>query len=267
MTDPGSTPQPSAPMKKPAISVPPAPAFVLVRPQLGENIGAAARAMVNFGLEDLRIVAPRDGWPNKRAIAAASRAFDFITPRLFATLEEAIADLTLVYATTGRRRELVKEVLSPRPAITRLEDAARSGNATGILFGPERAGLETAEIATCQALLTLPVNPQFPSLNLGQIVVILAYEWVQAREKFSPADVAFPQILASQAELAGLYDHLESELHDSGFFHPPEKTPAMIRNIRASLARPGFTEQEIRTWRGIIKALAHRRGRHNCDHS
>lgn len=240
-----------------------APAFILVRPQLGENIGAAARAMVNFGLDDLRIVAPRDGWPNERAIAAASRAFDFITPRIFPTLDEAMADLALVYATTGRRREFVKEVLGPRTAISRLEDASRSGIAAGILFGPERAGLETDEIASCQALLTLPVNPEFPSLNLGQIVVILTYEWAQARGRFSLGDVAFPQILASHAELAGLFDHLEAELNESGFFHPPEKTPAMIRNIRASLARPGFTEQEVRTWRGIIKALAHGRGRKN----
>lgn len=240
------------------------PAFILVRPQIGENIGAAARALANFSLRDLRIVAPRDGWPNERAEAVASRAFDYVTPQIFPDLASATADLHCVAATTGRRRELQKEVLDLDPALSRIETFLARGAKTGILFGPERSGLETNEIASCQILLTLPVNPDFPSLNLAQSLAIIAHGWARhspdrrARRNSQAIEQEF--IPASQAEMAGLFAQLEGELAAAGFFHPPEKRLTMERNLRASLSRAGFSEGEVRTWRGVIKALVYGRG-------
>ncbi|HEX4196727.1 MAG TPA: RNA methyltransferase [Caulobacteraceae bacterium] len=239
-----------------------APSVILDRPQLAENIGAVARVMANFGLSDLRLVAPRDGWPQERAWASASGAdWPLDNARVFATLAEATADLHRVYATTARPREARLPVITPREAAAELHGAAAEGLATGLLFGAERAGLETADIAFCQAIVTIPIDPRFRSLNLAQAVAINGYEWRTAIDAGAPpafADAADP---ASQDELAGLYVHLETELEAAGFFFPPEKTPSMVRNLRSIFARARLSTQEARTLRGVVTALTKGRGR------
>lgn len=240
-----------------------APAVILNEPQLAENIGAVARVMANFGLSDLRLVRPRDGWPQERAWASASGAdWPLDGARVFARLEAAVADLKLVYATTARPRETQLPVLTPREAAASLHEAAAAGQAVGLLFGGERAGLETADIALCQAIVTIPIDEKFRSLNLAQAVAINAYEWRvgiadRPRQAFAH-NAAGP---ADMAALVGLYEHLEAELDAAGFFHPPEKRPSMIRNLRVSLGRARLTDQEVRTWRGIVTALSKGRGR------
>jgi tRNA/rRNA methyltransferase len=241
----------------------PSPVVILNAPQLAENIGAAARVMANFGLSELRLVNPRDGWPQERAWAAASGAdWPLNGARVFASVAEAIADLQLVYATTARPRELQLPLLTPRRAAAELWRAAGEGVRTGLLFGGERAGLETADIALCQAVVTIPIDPKFRSLNLAQAVAINAYEWrtTSAEDAPPPAfrDSAPP---ADAAALVGLYEHLERELETAGFFHPPEKTPSMVQNLRAALGRARFTDQEVRTLRGVVTALSRGRGK------
>ena len=235
-----------------------APAVILSRPQLGENIGAAARAMKNFGLSDLRLVAPRDGWPNEKASAMAAGAVDIVeTARVFATLPEALADLSRVYATTARERGVAKPVLTPAEAAARLREAAGRGEKTGLLFGAERSGLDNDEIARATAVVTIP-TAGFASLNLGQAVLLLGHEWFKAADT-TPAEqidhgaIARP---ATQREMEQLFAHLEDELLKSGFLYPPDKAGAMMRNIRAMLTRADFTDQEVRTVRGMIVALA-----------
>ena len=239
-----------------------APSVILDRPQLAENIGAAARVMANFGLTDLRLVAPRDGWPLDRAWASASGAnWPLDEARVFPTIADAVADLQLVYATTARPREARVPVVTPREAAAELHAAAAEGLAVGLLFGAERAGLETADIAFCQAIVTIPIDARFRSLNLAQAVAINAYEWQATIDAGAPppfADTAEP---ADQAELAGLYAHLEGELEAAGFFFPPEKTPSMVRNLRSIFARARLSTQEARTLRGVITALTKGRGR------
>jgi tRNA/rRNA methyltransferase len=240
----------------------PSPCVILDRPQLAENIGAVARVMANFGLADLRLVAPRDGWPQSRAWASASGAeWPLDNAQIFPTIAEAIANLNRVYATTARPREARLPVLTPREAASDLRASAAGGLATGLLFGAERAGLETADLASCQAIVTIPIDPRFRSLNLAQAVAICAYEWQVAEDAGPPAifpDAALP---ADQAMMLGLYEHLEGELDAAGFFHPPEKRPSMIRNLRVALSRARFTDQEARTFRGVVTALAKGRGR------
>ncbi|MCA6308483.1 MAG: RNA methyltransferase [Phenylobacterium sp.] len=239
-----------------------APAIILDRPQLAQNIGAVARAMANFGLTDLRLVAPRDGWPQERAWAAASGAdWPLNAARVFETVADAIADLAFVQATTARPRELQLPVLTPREALERAHGEALQGLRTGILFGGERAGLETADIALCQTVVTLPVDSRFRSLNLAQAVIILAYEWRMRVEAGVPASFRPGPEPADAASLMGLYGHLEAELETAGFFHPPEKKPSMVQNLRAALGRARFSEQEVRTFRGVITALSRGRGR------
>jgi tRNA/rRNA methyltransferase len=239
-----------------------APCVILDRPQLAENIGAVARVMANFGLADLRLVAPRDGWPQERAWASASGAdWPLDGARVFANLAEASADLQRVYATTARPREARLPVITPREAAGELNAAAAAGLATGLLFGAERAGLETADIAFCQAIVTIPIDPRFRSLNLAQAVAITAYEWRVVIEAGAPPAFADAAEAADQGELAGLYAHLETELEASGFFFPPEKTPSMVRNLRAIFARARLSVQEARTLRGVITALTKGRGR------
>jgi tRNA/rRNA methyltransferase len=241
---------------------PRAPCVILNEPQLAENIGAVARVMANFGLADLRLVRPRDGWPQSRAWASASGAdWPLEGAQVFATLQEACADLHRLYATTARPREVQLPILTPREAAGALAEAADEGLNVGLLFGGERAGLETQDIALCQAIVTIPIDPRFRSLNLAQAVAINAYEWrTQAFDRPPPAFREGPPP-ADQAMLAGLYGHLEKELEEAGFFHPPEKTPSMVRNLRAIFARAMLNEQEVRTLRGVVTALSRGRGR------
>ncbi|MFN0264108.1 RNA methyltransferase [Tepidamorphus sp. 3E244] len=237
------------------------PAVILVRPQLGENIGTAARAMANFGLSEMRIVAPRDGWPSESAAKAASGA-DWVLDeaKLYETTADAVADLAFIYATTARQRGMSKEVVEPVSAADALSAREVSGQHCGILFGGERSGLDNADIALADAILTYPVNPAFASLNLAQAVLIMSYEWQRAagtagtRETF--AGVPEP---APREELFHFFEHLESELDAGGFLKPPEKTPVIIRNIRNLFHRAQLTSQEVRTLRGIIVALTGKR--------
>jgi tRNA/rRNA methyltransferase len=243
-------------------SEPRAPAVILDQPQLGENIGAVARVMANFGLSDLRLVNPRHGWPQERAWASASGAdWPLNAARVYDSVAEAVADLTRVYATTARPRELRLPVITPREAAAQLSEASRDGEATGLLFGGERAGLETADIALCQAVVTVPVDERFRSLNLAQAVALNCYEWrltqgARPPERFRPAEPP-----ADREAMIGLYEHLERELETAGFFHPPEKTPAMVQNLRSALGRAYFTDQEVRTLRGVVTALSKGRGK------
>jgi tRNA/rRNA methyltransferase len=242
----------------------PKPCVILNEPQLAENIGAVARVMANFGLSDLRMVRPRDGWPQPRAWASASGAdWPLEGARVFATLAEAIADLHLVLATTARPRETALPILTPREAAASLAQAVGGGQVCGLLFGGERAGLETADIALCRAIVTIPIDPAFRSLNLAQAVAITAYEWRLTKDAGPPprfADAAGPGP-ADQASLHGFYDQLEGELDAAGFFHPPEKRASMVRNLRVAFGRAALTDQEVRTLRGVVTALSRGRGR------
>jgi tRNA/rRNA methyltransferase len=234
-----------------------APSIILSRPQLGENIGAAARAMANFGLADLRLVAPRDGWPNEKANhMAVGAAFVNEKARVFQTVEEALGDLNLVYATTARDRGTTKEVLTPEEAAKRLRHAAARGAKTGILFGNERAGLDNDEISLCDAVITVPTS-EFTSLNLGQTVMIAAYEWFRAADATPPARIehAVWHRKPTREELFGLLDHLERELAASGFLYPPAKYDSVVRSMRATVHRAKLTYQEVQTIRGMIVAL------------
>ena len=234
-----------------------APAFVLVEPQMGENIGAVARAMLNFGLSDLRLVRPRDGWPNPAAVAMASGAARVIDgARIFERTEDALADCAYVLATTARRREMLLPVLSPDEAAGEMKTRIDRGEKCAVLFGGERAGLSNDDVARSYGVISIPVNPAFASLNLAQAALLIAYEWAQAdgRETYRSEldDVAS----ATHKDLDGLITHLFSELESASYFFPPEKRPSMERNLRVALTRAGFTESEVRSLRGVIKALA-----------
>ena len=239
------------------------PAIVLVAPQLGENIGAAARAMYNFGLTDLRLVAPRDGWPNAKARASASGADVVIDgARVFDTTAQAIADLRHVYAATARPRDARKAVMTPAHAARSMRAVSPEGAGCGVLFGGERAGLDNDDMALAEVIVSVPVNPAFSSLNLAQAVLLMGYEWFHAGD--ATPDVQTddgPTGPATKADLIGLFEHLESELERGGFLYPPEKAPTIARNIRTMLQRARLTEQEVRTFRGIIKALTELRQR------
>jgi tRNA/rRNA methyltransferase len=239
-----------------------APVVILNEPQLAENIGAVARVMANFGLADLRLVNPRNGWPQERAWALASGAeWPLNAAQVFDDVGQAIADLQIVFATTARPRELSLPVFTPRAAAGELVAATGRGERTGLLFGGERAGLETADIALCQAVVTIPIDPRFRSLNLGQAVAINAYEWRTTLLDAAPPAFRPGPGPASGETMLGLYEHLERELETAGFFHPPEKTPNMIQNLRSALAKARFTDQEARTFRGVITALSRGRGK------
>jgi tRNA/rRNA methyltransferase len=238
------------------------PCVILNEPQLAENIGAVARVMANFGLADLRLVRPRDGWPQDRAWASASGAdWPLDGAKVFDTLRAATADLRLVMATTARPREAMLEVITPREAAVRLAEAQGQDWSTGLLFGGERAGLETGDIALCHAIVTIPVDPRFHSLNLAQAVAITAYEWRLTRADGPPPRFSAAPPPAEQASVHGFYDQLEAELDAAGFFHPPEKRASMVRNLRVAFARAGLSDQEVRTLRGVVTALSRGRGR------
>lgn len=230
-----------------------APVIVLVRPQLGQNIGKAARAMLNFGLTELRLVAPRDGWPNPDAGPAASGA-DIVLERarVFDTTAEAIADCALAYASTVRRRDLVLPVLGPADMVKGI--AANPGR-SAILFGPERSGLETEDVALSNAIVTVPINPDFGSLNLAQAVILLAYEWSRTEALAQPtAKDGEPP--ANHQELDGLIGQLDEALQEKGYFHPPERTQATRQTLRTILTKPGWSSREIQALRGVIRALS-----------
>jgi tRNA/rRNA methyltransferase len=236
------------------------PAIILVEPQMGENIGAAARAMANFGLTDLRLVSPRDGWPNKKAKAAASGATGIIDEvRVFDTAEAAITDLNFVYATTARIRDLPKPVVGPRDAVTELRTRARAGQATGIMFGRERWGLTNEEVALADVILTYPVNPRFASLNIAQAVLLIAYEWIASGlDGTLPTRTAIPELdhtPAPKEHLLGLIQHLEKALDPTGYFRTPDMRPTMVQNLRAILQRAGFSRTEIDALHGVIGAF------------
>jgi tRNA/rRNA methyltransferase len=239
------------------------PAIVLVRPQMGENIGAVARVLLNFGLKSLRLVAPRDRWPNPKAVAVAVGADTVLeAARVEWRLEDAIADATLVVAATARPRGLEKPVWGPRETALKLRAAIAQGERPVVLFGPEAAGMETEEVARADALMTLPVNPAFASLNLANAVAVFAFCFAEARQAHDlPSwfrDADSPP--ASQEELEALFLHLEQELEHGRFFHPLDKAPLMKRNLRALFLRARLTGQEAQTLRGVIKALTIGRG-------
>jgi len=235
------------------------PAIVLVRPQLGENIGKAARAMLNFGLTDLRLVAPRDGWPNPSAGPAASGA-DLVLERarVFSTVAEAVADCPFVYATTVRKRGLVVPVISPEEAGREIH--ANEG-ASAILFGAERSGLETQEAALAGKIVTVPVNPRFRSLNLAQAVILIAYEWSKHETLAVPTEGEPAEPRAPHEHLEGLIQQLYDSLAAVDYFHPPDRTPATKNTIRTILTKAGWSTREIQALRGIVRALAEPRGR------
>jgi len=235
------------------------PAIILIEPQLGENVGTAARAMANFGLTDLRLVKPREGWPNDKARAAASRADHVIDAvRVFESVGEAIADLGYVAATTARQREVSKTVLGPHEAVRRLSAVAAAGRHSGVLFGRERTGLFNDELSLADEIITYPVLPTFASLNVAQAVLLLAYEWrLAATGEDLPFDTALPD-LAPKADLMAFFAHLEGSLERNGFFRPPEKRPHMIEALRALFQRAGLTDQEVRTLRGVVASLEQR---------
>jgi len=229
------------------------PIIVLVRPQLGQNIGKAARAMLNFGLTELRLVAPRDGWPNPEAGPAASGADEVLEQAsLFDTAQQAVADCSLVFASTVRRRDLVMPVVGPEEMAKRIADAP---GRIAILFGPERSGLETEEVALANAIVTVPINPQFGSLNLAQAVILLAYE-CSRNAALSQPTVKETEARAPHGELEGLIDQLNSELDAKGYFHPPSRTQATKNTLRTIFTKPGWSSREMKAVRGIIRALA-----------
>lgn len=228
------------------------PVIVLVRPQLGENIGKAARAMLNFGLTDLRLVAPRDGWPNPSAGPAASGA-DIVLERaqVFDSVADAVADCPHVYATTVRRRGLIKPVVTPEVAAREIHTAQ---GRTAILFGPERSGLETDDVAVARTIITVPINPEFGSLNLAQAVILVAYEWSKQMDLASPPLTELDPP-APQVELDGLIDHVDRLLESAGYFYPPDRVPTVKRTLRSVLTKPAWNANEVRTLRGILSAI------------
>ena len=237
----------------------PPPAIVLVRPQLGENIGKAARAMLNFGLTDLRLVAPRDGWPNPSAGPAASGADVVLEQaRVFDSVAEAVADCAHVYATTVRKRGLVVPVVTPEEAAREIRGQREP---SAILFGAERSGLETDEVAIAQKILTVPINPEFRSLNLAQAVILVAYEWSKHGDLAVPTEGDEPEPRASQAQLEGLIGQLEQSLEAAGYYHPPDRTPATKNTIRTILTKAGWSNREVQAMRGVVRALVNPRRR------
>jgi tRNA/rRNA methyltransferase len=236
------------------------PAFILVRPQMGENIGAAARAMLNFGLERMRIVDPRDGWPSSAAVALASGAGRVLDQAgLFGSVQEAIADCDFVFATTARGRELTKPVYTPEAAMDHARALIAAGKKVGVLFGPERAGLENEDVVLANAIVTVPVNPEFASLNLAQCVLLMGYEW---RRQTVPAVGVVQEMarteFASAVEVEKLGDHFEERLEAAGFFFPAAKVPGMKASLRNMWSRLGLTKAEVQTFHGMLRQIAYR---------
>ena len=243
---------------KPAVDVGPSPAVILVRPQMGENIGAAARAMKNFGLNQMRIVDPRDGWPNPKAQAMSSRADDILDNAvLYDDTPAAVADLEAVYATTARSREMEKPCLTPREAVADMRQRLESGQKVAIMFGAEKAGLDNDDTTLAQNIIQIPANPAFSSLNLGQAVLLVAYEWFTSGP-VPEVEAAGDSVPVTLDELYFFENRLEDELTRAGFLKPPEKRPSMMRNLRNILRRADLTGQEVRSLHGVISALIRR---------
>ncbi|THD82389.1 RNA methyltransferase [Aliigemmobacter aestuarii] len=234
------------------------PFFILVRPQMGENIGAAARAMLNFGLTGMRVVDPRDGWPNPRAVAMASGAGRILDlAGQFPDVPRSIADCDYVFATTARGRELTKPVVTPERAMEQARAMAAEGKRVAFLFGPERAGLENEDLVHANAIVTVPVNPDFPSLNLGQCALLLAYEWRRQTADVAPEVMVMARTeFATRLEVEKLADHYEARLGDAGFFHPAEKAPGMKLALRNMWARLNLTRAEVQTFHGMLRQIA-----------
>ncbi|WP_237480681.1 RNA methyltransferase [Lichenibacterium dinghuense] len=241
------------------------PAIVLVRPQLAVNVGMAARAMANFGLSDLRLVAPKNGWPRTdehrdTAVAAAAGAIHVLDgARVFPTVGEAVADLTAVYATTARERGQGKPVLAPDEAMAAWAGPVAAGEARGLLFGPERTGLDNDEVALADAVVTFPVDPAYGSLNLAQAVLLVGYEWRRQSAEAGAAALPFGAVErsppATRDAVLSFFDYLEGELEAAGFFRPDGKQPVMRRNLRNIFHRIGMSEQDVRTLRGAVVRL------------
>ncbi|MCK0198843.1 RNA methyltransferase [Ancylobacter sp. 6x-1] len=234
------------------------PVIILVEPQLGENIGSAVRAMGNFGLSRLRLVNPREGWPNPKAVTFASGADRILdSARLFPDVRSAVADLQFVAATTARERGMAKPVLGADVMAGEAAGRLAAGEDVGFLFGRERTGLYTEEVSLADAILTLPVNPAFASLNLGMAVAVVGYEWFKLASNgalpFAPPDRS---LQADRADLFAFFDHIERELETAGFFRSPEKKPSTIRNIRNIFHRQNLTRQDLATLHGMVVALA-----------
>ncbi len=240
------------------------PAIILVRPQLGANIGSCARAMLNFGVSDLRLVSPRDGWPNPDAGPSASGADDVLAgARVFDSVAAAVADLHFVYAATLRNRALTRPVLTPPQAAA---DIRARPDASGILFGPERSGLETDDLAVAHAVLTVPVNPDFGSLNLAQAVLLASYEWFKAGDATPASVMVNYDGPAEHAELERLIVAVEAELQTAEYFKRDVVATNARRTLRNLLTRPAFSAEEVRTLRGVFRTLAQgRRGRSASD--
>ena len=254
----------------------PAPSVVLCHPQLGENIGTAARAMANFGLHELRLIEPRDGWPNEKAITAASGANWIIDKAsVHATLSDALKDMNFVYATTARPRGMIKEVITPEQAGDDMRARIGRGEKVAILFGRERWGLSNDEVSLADVIITAPVNPAFASINIAQAVLLVGYEWY--KDQAETLGQQTPELAAldgpglqtpdtrpaTKEELSGFIGHLERELDIAGFFKTDAKKPGMLRNIRNIFSRATLTEQEVKSLRGIVSSLtrAHERRR------
>ena len=233
------------------------PSVILDSPQLGENIGFTARAMLNCGLKDLRVITPRDGWPNPAALAAAAGASSVIEcAKIFDCRYDAISDCHKIFAATARRREQIKRILTPRAAAAEVK-AVRGNVQTGILFGPERSGLDNDAVALADAVIEVPINSEFNSLSLPQAVLLIAYEW-QMTDEAAGSDIRPSGNLASKEKLLHFFTRLETALDDSGFFHINEKRQSMVRNIRNIFQRSSLTEQEVSTLQGIITSLTRR---------
>jgi tRNA/rRNA methyltransferase len=238
------------------------PTFVLVRPQMGENIGAAARAMLNFGLARMRLVDPRDGWPSPKAVAMASGAAGRVLDHagVFATTSDAVGDAAFVFATTARGRDLTKPIVTPERAMEQARALIASGQKVAFLFGPERTGLENDDIALANAIISIPVNPEFPSLNLAQAVLLCAYEWRRQGSDTPPEVLALGRTeRASALEVRHLADHYEERLDAAGFFFPDTKAEGMKLNLRNLWSRMPLTRADVQTLHGALRQLLRRR--------
>lgn len=235
----------------------PQPAIVLVRPQMGENIGGSARAMWNFGLDRMRIVDPRDGWPNQKAVAMSSGAGRLLDEAVLSDdLPTALDDCTYVFATTARRRELTKPVFTPERAMEMAREKIAAGEKVAVMFGPERAGLENEDIARANAIISVPVNPLYASLNLAQCVLLVAYEWGRQSLEQVPETVEMGGTeWASAIEMEKLAEHYEGRLDEAGFFFPPEKAEGMKVNLRNLWSRLPLTRADVQMMHGMLRQM------------
>ena len=233
------------------------PVFVLVRPQMGENIGGAARAMWNFGLDRMRIVSPRDGWPNQKAIAMSSGAGRLLEEAIITDgVAEALDDCTYVFATTARRRELTKPVYTPEEAMRVAHEKIAAGEKIAVMFGPERSGLENDDIAKANAIISVPVNPEYASLNLAQCCLLTAYEWLRQATDVAPVTTEMGGTdWATAIEVEKLAAHYEDRLNEAGFFFPEAKAASMKTNLRNLWSRLPLTRADVQMMHGMMRQM------------